>query len=253
MKKYLYLMLLFAGFFIYGPAHAEMVACLDTSDVYIDQVSPTTNFNTLTRLLISYHPTKGIARSLLKFDIPAGIVASQIQSATLYLSSSGHTGGGNAITVNIHALNSPFGENTETWNTHNGSDYDSALFSSGALPVGNTWKTTIDVTTLLAGNLNKARDNGILIKLATEGPDKLYQNIASRECDDTSNPDYVEADEPPRLEITYAVPASTTTTELPVSSSSSSTTTVQPTTSSSTSSLIPTTTTTLQPTTSSST
>ena len=41
----------------------------------------------------------------------------------------------------------------------------------------------------------------VLIKLTTEGPDKLYQHIASRECDDASNPNYVEADEPPRLEI----------------------------------------------------
>ena len=64
----------------------------------------------------------------------------------------------------------------------------------------------------------------MLIKLATEGPDKLYQNIASRECDDPANPDYVEADEPPHLEIVYSVPASTTTT-MPVSSSSSSSST----------------------------
>ncbi len=172
-----------------------------TADVYIDEIDPALNFNDKTRLLFSFHPTKGKARTLLKFDIPISIEAPQIQSAVLHLSSSGHTGGGNAVSVNSHALNSPFGENAETWNTHNGGDYDSSLFSTGALPAGNAWKTTIDVTTLLTVNLNKIRDNGILIKLAAEGPDKLYQNIASRECDDTSNPNYVEADEPPRLEI----------------------------------------------------
>jgi len=180
---------------------AETIQCSDTADVYIDQGSPTTNFNTLTRLLISYHPTKGIARSLLKFDIPSGVTATQIQSATLHLSSSGHTGGGYAITVNIHALNSSFDENAETWNTHSGGDYDPGVFSSGSLPAGNTWLTTIDITTLVVGNLNKVRANGILIKLAAEGSNKLYQNIASRECDDTSNPNYVEEDEPPRLEM----------------------------------------------------
>ena len=152
-------------------------------------------------MLISYHPTKGIARGLLKFDIPSCITASQIQSATLYLSSSAHTGSGNAINISIHALNASFNESTDTWNSLSGGDYDAGVFSSGSLPSGNAWKTTVNVTTLLAGNLHKVRNNGLLIKLTTEGPTKLYQHIASRECDDASNPNYVAADEPPRLEI----------------------------------------------------
>ena len=181
---------------------AEAFTCTDNADVYIDQEEPSTNYNDKTRLLISYHPTKGIARALLRFDIPGSITAPLIQSAILHLSSSGHTGGGTAITVDIHALNSGFVESTETWNTHSGGDYDASVFSSGSIPVGNDWLTTVDITTLVGERLNKVRDYGILMKLATEGPDKLYQNIASRECDNSSNPDYVEADEPPRLEIT---------------------------------------------------
>jgi hypothetical protein len=267
MKKLLSMLLFIAGLFVYSHAEADTITCTDTADVYIDQCltcSPPggdTNFNTKTRVLVSYHPTKGLARSLLKFDIPAEITASQVESATLHLSGSAHTGGGSVtLTVACHALNAPFSEGADTWNSLGGGNFDAAIFSTGTLPSGNTWNTTIDVTALLTGNLDKVRDNGILIKLATEGPDKLYQSIASRECDDPANPDYVEADEPPHLEIVYSVPASTTTT-MPVSSSSSSsstsslipttTTTLQPTTSSSTSSLVPTTTTTVQPTTSS--
>ena len=211
MKKVLFLLLLLiAGLFVYSHAEADTITCTDTADVYIDQcltctpVGLDTNYNTKTRLIVSYHPTKGLARSLLKFAIPDDIEDSQIQSAVLHLSSSAHTGG-SSVVVNIscYALNAPFNEATDTWNSLNGGNYDASIFSPGSLPAGNTWQTTIDVTTLLAGNLSKVRDNGILIKLATEGPDKLYQNIASRECDDPSNPDYVEADEPPRLEITY--------------------------------------------------
>jgi hypothetical protein len=208
MKKHILLLLMLcAVLFAAHNAAAETISCTTTADVYIDQcldcspVGLNTNYNDKTRLMISYHSTHGIARGLLKFDIPSCITASQIQSATLYLSSSGHTGGGNAINVSIHALNSPFNENTETWNTHSGGDYDSSVASSGALPAGNDWKTTVNVTTLLAGNLHKVRNNGVLIKLTTEGPTKLYQHIASRECDDTSHPNYVAADEPPRLEI----------------------------------------------------
>ena len=192
MKKHILLLLMLcAVLFAAHNAAAETISCNTTADVFIDQcldcspVEPTTNFNDKTRLLISYHPTKGIARGLLKFDIPSCITASQIQSANLYLSSSGHTGGGNAINISIHALNSSFNENTETWNTIVGVTMIPVSASSGALPAGNAWKTTINVTTLLAGNLHKVRNNGLLIKLTTEGPDKLYQHIASRECDDT--------------------------------------------------------------------
>jgi hypothetical protein len=202
MKKHILLLLMLCALlFAVHNAAAETISCNTTADVFIDQYEPTTNFNDKTRLLISYHPTKGIARGLLKFDIPSCITASQIQSANLYLSSSGHTGGGSAININIHALKASFNEATDTWNSLSGGNYDAGVFSSGSLPSGNAWKTTINVTTLLVGNLHKARNNGVLIKLTTEGPDKLYQHIASRECDDASNPNYVAADEPPRLEI----------------------------------------------------
>ena len=105
MKKHILLLLMLcAALFAANNAAAETISCNTTADVFIDQYDPTTNFNDKTRLLISYHPTKGIARGLLKFDIPTCITASQIQSATLYLSSSAHTGSGNAININIHAL-----------------------------------------------------------------------------------------------------------------------------------------------------
>ena len=233
MKKILFLSLLFiAGLVGYNHVEADTITCNDTADVYIDQRYPDESFNDKTRLLVSWHPTYGIARSLLKFDIPISVEAAQIQSAILHLSSSGHTGGSSVVVnINCHALNASFDESTVTWNSLSGGDYDASIFSSGSLPIGNEWRTTIDVTNLLAENLNKVRDNGILLKLAIEGPDKLYNNIASRECDNISNPDYVEADEPPSLEIIYAASSSTTTTIL--------TTTTIPTTSITSTSTVP--------------
>jgi len=233
MKKILFLSLLFiAGLVGYNHVEADTIICNDTADVYIDQRYPDESFNDKTRLLVSWHPTYGIARSLLKFDIPISVEAAQIQSAILHLSSSGHTGGSSVVVnINCHALNASFDESTVTWNSLSGGDYDASIFSSGSLPIGNEWRTTIDVTNLLAENLNKVRDNGILLKLAIEGPDKLYNNIASRECDNISNPDYVDADEPPSLEIIYAASSSTTTTIL--------TTTTIPTTSITSTSTVP--------------
>ena len=73
MKRVLFFFLvLIAGLFIYSHAEADTASCNDISDVYIDQCSDcspqglTTNYNNKTRLMVAYHPTHGIARSLLK-------------------------------------------------------------------------------------------------------------------------------------------------------------------------------------------
>ncbi|MCX5902534.1 MAG: DNRLRE domain-containing protein, partial [Proteobacteria bacterium] len=187
----------------------QSYTCDTSADVYIDEESPATNLNDKTRLLVSYHPTKGRARGLWKFNIPGTIDAAQIDSATLHVSGSIHTGGGTALAiyclaVYCYALNFPFDENTETWDTHSGGDYDASVFASGALPDGNDWETSIDVTTLVKGNLPKVRSNGMLMRKQQEGPTKEYQNIASRESTDAE-------DFAAHLEIVYASTGATTT------------------------------------------
>lgn len=224
MKKSLYFVLTFFAVICWGnQAAADNTTCADSSDVFIDEYSPDENFNYKTRLLVSYHPTKGKARVLMKFAIPAGIDSSQIDNATLHLSGSRHTGGGYSCVVSFFALNAPFDENTATWNSLSGGSFDNSTEAQGILPAGVDWYVTINAAALIKNNLDKVRSNGILMKLSTEGADKLYQNIASRECDNESNLDYIEADEPPRLEIVYSLPPSTTT-----SSTVSTTTTSEP-------------------------
>jgi len=185
---------------------AETITCPTIADVYIDQYAPDENFNYKTRILISYHPSKGAARGLFKFDIPADLEASQVETATFYLSSSIHTAGGYAIDVYCCALNTHFDENNDTWNTLSGGDYDSAIFSPGSLPAGNDWETSLDVTDLIKGNLDKLRNNGMLMRLQQEGEvgvDK-YQNIASREFVDLE-------DFAAYIEIIYSGSTSSTT------------------------------------------
>ena len=184
---------------------AETITCPTIADVYIDQYAPDENFNYKTRILISYHPSKGAARGLFKFDIPADLEASQVETATFYLSSSIHTAGGYAIDVYCCALNTHFDENNDTWNTLSGGDYDSTIFSPGSLPEGSDWETSIDITTLITGNLEKIKDYGMLMRLQGEGTVKDYQNIASRECIDPE-------DFPPYIEIAYSDSTSSTTT-----------------------------------------
>jgi hypothetical protein len=164
-------------------APAEAVICPSIADVYIDQRYPDENMNYKTRIIISYHPTYGIARGLFKFDIADNISASDVTAATIYLSGSIHTGGGDAINVSCYALNEPFTEGSDTWTSLSGGDFDNGISSSGAIPAGNDWETSFDVTALVTGNLAKLRNNGMLMKLQSESGDS-YQNIASRESVD---------------------------------------------------------------------
>ena len=58
-------------------------------------------------------------------------------------------------------------------------------------------QATLDLTTLLTGNLDKVRDNGILIKITNESGTNVNQNFASKEEVDVAP--YFD----PYLEITY--------------------------------------------------
>jgi len=213
MNKVLLIVILLFKFLIYQHSFADdTFTCPAVSDVYIDELVPDENLNYKTRILISYHPSKGTARGLFKFDIPMDLEASQIETATLYLSGSYHTGGGDAIDIYCYALNASFDEEGDTWHTLSGGDYDTSVISPGALPAGNDWETSIDVTALVTGNLDKVREYGMLMRLQSEGPLKDYQNVASREVTDPQ-------DFPAYIEIAYSDPTSSTTTITPTTTS----------------------------------
>ncbi len=250
MKRYLFCLTCICAVFIPRLSLADIIfTCPTIADVYIDEMSPDENFNYRTRILIATDPSKGIARGLFAFDIPDDISSNEILGATLYLSGSIHTGGGFAFDIECYALNTPFDEDLDTWNSVSGGDYDDSVFSPGSLPAGNDWETSVDVTALVTGNLDRVRDNGLLIRLQNEDGLDTYQNIASRE---STNPEdfalYLEI----ACEEASTSSSSSSTTTGPVSSTSTiiSTTSSNPT--SSTSTTAPSTTTTAPPTTSSS-
>jgi hypothetical protein len=235
MKKVLLIVILLFKFLIYQHSFADdTLICPAVADVYIDEMSPNENFNYKTRVLISYDASKGRARGLWLFDISEDIDVSDIESASLFLSGSIHTGGGNAIDVYCYALNTSFDDNNDTWNTLSGGDYDSAIFSPGSLPAGNDWETSLDVTDLIKGNLDKLRNNGMLMRLQQEGEvgvDK-YQNIASREFVDLEDfAAYIEIIYSGSTSSTTSIynppppPKTTTTTTIKLTSSSTSSTT----------------------------
>jgi len=177
---------------------ATTYMCPVIADTYIDESlvdgEHNLNYNWKTRVMVAWHASYGRARGLWKFDIPAGILAGDIACAKIFLSGVEHAFKTFQFTVDFYALDAPFNEETVTWDTLAGGGYDTGVVSSGTIyqtlvgsPIAINWRAVIDLTDLLAENLAKVRDNGMLMKKQVESGTNLHQHMASRECYDDSD------------------------------------------------------------------
>ncbi len=176
---------------------AEII-CQGTADVYIDEWYPDENLNYKERILVATNTNThhGIGRGLFLFDVPEELAASEVKKATIYLSACSDCGGGKGGNIAFYALNAPFDENADTWNSLGGGNWDDAVYSRAVLPEGSDWNEAVngeppanaagfDVTNLLRENLDKVRANGIILRFYDEHQDPYtHQNIASGESDD---------------------------------------------------------------------
>lgn len=184
--------------FCQANAPADEIICRDTADIYIDEWYPDENLNYKDRILVATNTNThhGIGRGLFHFDVPEELMAGDIKRAAIYLSGCSDCGGGKGGNIAFYALNEPFNEDTDTWNSITGGNWDDTVYSRAELPEGSDWNeavngeppvnaTGFDVTPLLKENLDKVRGNGIMLKFYDEHQDPYtHQNIASRESDD---------------------------------------------------------------------
>jgi len=201
--------LLFFITFVQGNILAAEIICQDVADLHIDEWYPDENLNYQSRILVATNTNThhGIARGLFLFAVPEDLTAADIKSAKIYLSGCSHCGGGKGGQVAFYALNEPFDENTDTWSSLTGGNWDDTVYSRAVLPEGSDWNEAVDgeppadavrfdVTSLLKDNLAKVRDSGIMMRFYDEHQDPYtHQNIASKESDDP-------LDFAPYLEIT---------------------------------------------------
>ncbi len=200
MKKYLHVIILIVILVLTaGAAGAQTIICPAIADVSIDEWYPDENMNYKDRLILATNMNShhGIARALLRFDIPAEVQPEEIKTAFVYFSGCSHCGGAKGGTIRMCALNDPFDENTDTWATLDGGNWDETVCCDAELPGGSAWNEAVngektseavgmDITALLTGNLEKVRTNGIMIRFADEHQQPYtHQNIASRESEDT--------------------------------------------------------------------
>lgn len=177
---------------------AAEITCQDTADLHIDEWYPDENLNYLDRIVVATNTNThhGIARALFLFAVPENLTSAGIKNAKIYLSGCSHCGGGKGGQVAFYALNESFDEASDTWNSLEGGDWDESVYSRAVLPEGSDWNEAVngeppadavgfDVTPLLRGNLDKVRDNGIMMRFFDEHQDPYtHQNIASQESED---------------------------------------------------------------------
>ena len=197
-RGFLLILVLLCVLFESGAAKAEKIICPAAADVYLDEWNPDENFNYKARVLVAtnHNIHHGIARGLYYFDIPADLAAARIKSAAIYLASCASCGGGNGGVVGFYALNKPFDEGTDTWNSLAGGDWDNSIYTQATLPKGDDWNQGVDgqlppggrgfdITALLRRNLDKVRTNGIMMRFVDEHQEPFtHQNVASRESKD---------------------------------------------------------------------
>jgi hypothetical protein len=183
---------------LHGNLLAAEIICRDAADIYIDEWYPDENLNYKDRILLATNTNThhGIGRGLFLFDVPEELMPADIQRATVYLSGCSDCGGGKGGHAAFYALNAPFDEDTDTWNSLEGGNWDDSVYSRAVLPEGSDWNEAVngeppadavgfDVTPLLKENLDKVRANGIMLRFYDEHQSPYtHQNIASRESDD---------------------------------------------------------------------
>jgi hypothetical protein len=183
---------------LHGNLLAGQIVCPDTADVYIDEWYPDENLNYKDRILVATNTNThhGIGRGLFLFNVPEELAASEVKKATIYLSACSDCGGGKGGNIAFYALNEPFDEDTDTWNSLGGGNWDDSIYSRAVLPEGSDWNEAVngeppadaagfDVTNLIKNNLERVRNNGMMLRFYDEHQDPYtHQNIASRESDD---------------------------------------------------------------------
>jgi hypothetical protein len=202
MKKILFMITVLAELFltINGSLATTTYYCSPIADTRLDAAVPNTNFGEDTTLRIAGTAAGGPVRSIIRFNIPPFVAASQIESA--YLKIYVGSGGSTSLGINIHPVTPPdlwfekdlFKPDTTqivwgaSWNECGGTasglawataggDYDAGAYASATIVGG--WRT-VDITALLSNHLDTIRKYGVLLKLQDEALN-AYKNVYSRD------------------------------------------------------------------------
>lgn len=190
-----------------------IIQATGVTDTWLDQINPTTNYNTNGALYAQLFSAGRILRSLVKFDtssVPAGAI---VTSATLTLTKSDASGTRKAAKAfRILPANASWSLTTATWNNMytavawagsngcgtSGTDYSSTAMGSYADGSG-TLSSPVDITlTVSEVQAMLAANHGILIRADDEASATTLNTWLSADDGTSGNR--------PKLTINYDLP-----------------------------------------------
>lgn len=135
-------------------------------------------------------------RILIKFDVSSIPATANIQEANLIINvaSTDHAVSDPFI-ISVHKINSDWGEFTETWNTHNGGDFDINEIGTCNVTVIGQYIINLDSAVVQKWINGTIGNYGILLKQQTENTVSDYINISLKEN--------IQENQRPKLVIKY--------------------------------------------------
>ncbi|MCL4858862.1 MAG: right-handed parallel beta-helix repeat-containing protein, partial [Caldilineaceae bacterium] len=134
------------------------ITLIAVEDGFVDEMLPLNNFGISVALLVRSHTPGANARSLVRFELPAGLPDCALERATLRLYGEGDAG----RTLQAIPLAGAWQQNQVTWNNQPATTGPPATTSSGS--GYREWNVTDHVAALIAGDPN----HGWLIRDAVE-------------------------------------------------------------------------------------
>ena len=156
---------------------AANITLFAAADTYVDEGLPLNNFSFFESLLVRSAAPGQDARSLLRFDMPAGLPDCELESATLRLYGEGDAG----RTLEALTVAEAWQANQVTWQNQPATSAAAATASSGS--GYRAWNVTGQVAAMLSGSPN----NGWLIRDAAE-EDAAGASQAFRSMEAVSDP-----------------------------------------------------------------
>lgn len=164
------------------------------ADTGIIQAAPANNYGSSSVNSVGFSGT-GVRRILMKFDVSSIPSGAEITDARLVFTINLLSSAVLPFAVSAHTVNSSWGEDTETWDTHSGGDYYATAQGSASVTSTGSWVIFLDPAVVGQWVSGSLANNGVLLKQDVENTTEDWLSIYMKE-------DTVEA-ERPFLQVTY--------------------------------------------------
>lgn len=155
------------------------LTCTNYDTVIIENTS--NNYGTLQSNSLGFDGSNK-RRVLMKFDvssIPA--TATVLEARLIFYVNNFSNAASNPFFVGAHKINSDWGELTETWQTHNGGDFDVNIMAGSNVSGTGSWTIFLTPSVVEGWIKGTIPNYGVLLKQGTENTVQDYIDISMKE------------------------------------------------------------------------